>query len=243
MTTDQKDIAAACADCKVAKDKRACLVPEGGVGGKGCPTEHQQEALSAANAKYDDPDTLEFAKQASLQEAAGYANRHQRPYVVQPSKTRMQEVCEFAHRMGYRKLGLAFCMGLRKEAGMVSDILKAQGFEVVSAMCKAGAMPKERLGLGEEDKIFQGGFEAACNPVYQAELLNRAGCDFNLLLGLCVGHDSLFFMNATAPTTVLAVKDRVTGHNPMAAIYLSHSYYTRMKTPGMCVTDQEPEQD
>jgi uncharacterized metal-binding protein len=46
-----------------------------------------------------------------------------------------------------------------------------------------------------------------------------------------VGHDSLFFKFADAPTTVLAVKDRVTGHNPLAAIYLSGTYYQKLKNP------------
>jgi enoyl-CoA hydratase/carnithine racemase len=41
--------------------------------------------------------------------------------------------------------------------------------------------------------------------------------DFNVLLGLCVGHDSLFLKYAEAPCTVLAVKDRMLGHNPLAA--------------------------
>jgi len=53
------------------------------------------------------------------------------------------------------------------------------------------------------------------------------------LLGLCVGHDSLFFRYAEAPTTVLAVKDRGTGHNPMAAIYLADSYYIKIRSPGV----------
>ena len=68
-----------------------------------------------------------------------------------------------------------------------------------------------------------------CNPIFQAKLLNREKTQFNVLLGLCVGHDSLFFKYAEAPTTVLAVKDRVTGHNPLAAIYLSDSYYRKIK--------------
>jgi uncharacterized metal-binding protein len=65
-----------------------------------------------------------------------------------------------------------------------------------------------------------------CNPIFQAYVVNDAGTDFNVLLGLCVGHDSLFFKYTEAPTTVLAVKDRVTGHNPLAAVYLSESYYS-----------------
>jgi len=185
--------------------------------------------LAEANAKYDAPEIREFARQASLQEAACYANRHQRPYVLQPSKTRIQEIWEFAGRMGYSKLGLAFCLGLVAEAAKVEQIFKSKGLEVVSALCKAGATPKEWLGLGDEDKVRQGGFESVCNPVFQAELMNRAGTQLNVLLGLCVGHDSLFFAHAKAPTTVLAVKDRVTGHNPLAAVYLSDVYYARLK--------------
>ena len=50
-----------------------------------------------------------------------------------------------------------------------------------------------------------------------------------MLLGLCVGHDSLFLKAANAPCTVLAVKDRVTGHNPLAAIYNIDSYYRALK--------------
>ena len=54
---------------------------------------------------------------------------------------------------------------------------------------------------------------------------------FNVLLGLCVGHDSLFFRYAEAPCTVLAVKDRLLGHNPLAAVYEYESYYRYLKQP------------
>lgn len=230
MTQSNDNNPTACAACQVRTDKRACRAPEG-VGGKGCPTELQEALLAAANAEYDSPEVGEFARQASLQEAACYDNRDQRPYVMQPSKTRVQEVCEFADRMGYSRIGLAFCMGLVREALAVEEIFKQHGFEVLSVLCKAGATPKEDMGLSDEDKIFQGGFEPICNPVFQAKLLDAQGSQFNILLGLCVGHDSLFFKYAQAPTTVLAVKDRVTGHNPLAAIYLSDMYYKKLKTP------------
>lgn len=220
--------APACASCRVAPPKRACT-HQGGVGGKGCPTEHQAELLAAANAEYADPAVAEFARQASLQEAACYQNRHQRPYVLQPSKTRIQETIEFARRMGYQRLGLAFCAGLVREAAAVEDIFEKHGFEVLSVMCKAGGTPKEDLGLADEDKVYQGGFEAVCNPVFQAKLLDAQGSQLNVLLGLCVGHDSLFCKYSQAPVTVLAVKDRVTGHNPLAAVYTSESYYQKLK--------------
>ena len=66
-----------------------------------------------------------------------------------------------------------------------------------------------------------------CNPIAQAKILNHAQTDFNILLGLCVGHDSLFMKYSKAMVTVFAVKDRLLGHNPLAALYTSHSYYDR----------------
>jgi uncharacterized metal-binding protein len=143
----------------------------------------------------------------------------------------MLEICEFAEKMGYKRLGIAFCVGLANEAKTVGEILDAHGFEVVSACCKAGRTPKEGIGIKDEEKIRRGTDEAMCNPIFQAKILNDEKADFNILLGLCVGHDSLFFKYAEAPTTVLAVKDRVTGHNPLASIYLSNSYYRKLKMP------------
>ena len=219
-----------CAACNLPTFDRAC-VAEAGKTSQGCPTFSRRKVLEESNKEYERAAVSEFARQASIQEAACYANRHERPYVMQPTKTRMVEICEFAEKMGYKRLGLAFCLGLAKEAAVVEEILKKKNFEVVSVLCKAGRTPKEALGLGEEHKIYQGKLESMCNPVYQAKLLNHEKTDFNILLDLRVGHDSLFFKFAKAPTTVLAVKDRVTGHNPLAAIYLSGTYYQRLKTP------------
>lgn len=39
----------------------------------------------------------------------------------------------------------------------------------------------------------------------------------------------LRFRHSEAPVTVLVAKDRVTGHNPAAVLYTSHSYYSRLK--------------
>ena len=37
----------------------------------------------------------------------------------------------------------------------------------------------------------------------------------NFLVGLCVGHDSLFIKYSEAPRTTLVTKDRVLAHNPV----------------------------
>jgi uncharacterized metal-binding protein len=131
--------------------------------------------------------------------------------------------------MEYNRIGIAFCIGLAKEAGVVEEILQTRGFEVVSALCKAGRTSKNLLNIEDKDKISQGTDECMCNPIFQAKLLNQEKTDFNILIGLCVGHDSLFFKYAEAPVTVLASKDRVMGHNPLAAIYLYDSFYVKLK--------------
>ena len=221
-----------CATCHLDKSERVCVNPEGKAS-RACPTVSRPELLERANREITKPDVAEFARQASIQEAACYANREQKPYIMQPTKTRIQEICEFSRRMGYRRLGLAFCLGLAEEANAVADILKEQGFDLISAVCKAGRTPKSDLGLTSENTIALDDSEAMCNPIYQALLLNEGGAELNVLLGLCVGHDSLFFKYAEAPTTVLAVKDRVTGHNPLAPIYLRGSYYRKITKPDL----------
>ena len=227
MAKQKSTAAPSCATCGLDRSNRICMT-EKGKGAKGCPTLSRKDVLEEANKEYGDPQILEFARQASIQEAECYANRHQRPYVMQPSKTRIVEICEFAHRLGYKRLGIAFCAGLINEAGVVERILEKNGFEVVSVLCKAGRTPKEQIGLTDAQKIYQGNFESMCNPIYQAKVLNHEKTELNILIGLCVGHDSLFFKFAEAPTTVLAVKDRVTGHNPLAAVYLSGTYYQKI---------------
>ncbi|MCK5915865.1 MAG: DUF1847 domain-containing protein, partial [Deltaproteobacteria bacterium] len=150
---------------------------------------------------------------------------------IRPVKTRIEEIAEFAKKMNYRRLGLAFCVGLRREARIVADLYTASNFEIVSVICKAGCSDKNQIGLTDEEKIIRHQPEAMCNPIMQAMVLNQAETELNILLGLCVGHDSLFLKEAQAPCTVLAVKDRVLGHNPLAAVYTSKSYYRSLLTP------------
>jgi len=226
----KRDIGPDCAGCGHEVNAKICMDPEGD-SHRGCPTLTQKELLDQSNREYERPEILRLAQQASRQEADCYANRDQQPYIMQPTKPRILEICEFAKKMSYKKLGLAFCVGLAKEAGVVAEILSAHGFDVVSVMCKAGRSSKDIIQVPPEDRINRGSDESMCNPIFQANLLNEEQTDFNVLMGLCVGHDSLFFQYAEAPTTVLAVKDRVTGHNPLAAIYLVDSYYRKLRHP------------
>jgi uncharacterized metal-binding protein len=222
-------VKAECAKCGI-KDK-ICSSSEGR-GPAFCPTLHQKEVIGKANEEYAKPDILRFAYNASVQEAECYINRDVKPFVLHPTKPRVQEVCEFAQKMDYKRLGIAFCGGLHSEALSLNQILEAQGFEVVSVACKAGGTPKEQIGIKEEEKIRIGEFESMCSPIAQAMILNEEKTDFNILLGLCVGHDSLFLKYSKAYCTVLVAKDRVLSHNPCAALYTAETYYARMLKKG-----------
>ena len=225
---EQKErIIPCCADCTI--EQKICG-SEDGQGPVYCPTLNMDDIVTASLIEYEKPDIHDFAVNATLQEGEGYTNKQtDNPHVRYPIKPRMQETIEFAHKMGYQRLGLAFCGGLRHEAKIVSDILKEQGFTVTSVVCKTGRIPKEFLKINEDQKVRPGKFESMCNPITQAMVLNAADTEFNILFGLCVGHDSLIMRYSDAFCTTLVVKDRVTGHNPLAAIQLHRSYYMKLK--------------
>jgi uncharacterized metal-binding protein len=140
---------------------------------------------------------------------------------------RIEETVAFARRIGAKRIGIATCLGLIEETRVLVHILRLAGFETRTALCKVGSVDKTEIGIDETLKI-KCGFEAACNPVLQARLLNREHTDLNIIMGLCVGHDSLFTRHAEAPVTTLVVKDRVLGHNPVAGLYTVKSYSGRM---------------
>jgi uncharacterized metal-binding protein len=216
-----------CADCTIEK---AICRNEDGKGPAYCPTLGMKEAIEASLGEYQRPEIFNFAKNATLQEGECYVNKEKDSgHVRYAIKPRIQETIEFANKMGYSRIGLAFCLGLKHEAKIVSDILKAQGFEVASVVCSVGRTSKEFLDIQEAQKVCPGEFESMCSPVAQAKVLNSAKTDFNILMGLCVGHDSLMMRFSEALCTVLVAKDRVTGHNPLAAIQLYRSYYKKLK--------------
>jgi uncharacterized metal-binding protein len=214
-----------CAKCAIFE--KICR-SESGKGPKWCPTTTGEEVLKSVMDDYKDPEVKEFARLASVQEGSCYANREVKPFIPIPTKSRLEELIEFANRMGYKRLGMAFCGAFQNEASIISEILERNGFEVVGISCKVGRIPKEKIGVKDEEKVRIGEFEPMCNPIAQAKFLNKAKTDFNVMLGLCIGHDSLFLRHIKGLCTVFAVKDRVTGHNPMAAVYTSHSYYQRL---------------
>ncbi|MEA5084893.1 MAG: DUF1847 domain-containing protein [Lachnospiraceae bacterium] len=142
--------------------------------------------------------------------------------------TRVDEIMEFAKRMGMKKIGVATCVGLMEESRIFAKILKKKGFEVYGAACKVGSFNKTDIGVDEKYTCATG--NTLCNPILQAKLLNKEKTDLNVVVGLCVGHDSLFYKYSKAITTTLITKDRVLAHNPAGAIYQANAYYKRLLT-------------
>lgn len=177
-----------------------------------CPLRRQEDVREVL-AVYEEPENHKFYVKASEIEAKGYGEW-----------VRIREIIELCRSMGYHKVGLAFCRGLRKEARIAADILRSHGLEVVSVICKAGGIDKTEAGLEETMKLCPDEFEPMCNPILQAKLLNEQGTEFNIALGLCVGHDSLFYKYSAALVTTLVAKDRVLAHNPAGALYQADGY-------------------
>ena len=203
-----------CASCTL----RSCQ-KGGGDLPRNCPM-RDPEFFDRLLERYWSEENHDFFATSAAIESAGYCRW-----------PRLREVVEFSRRMGYTRLGLAFCAGLHREAEVVDRVLRRNGFQVASVICKTGSIPKDQVAVPPEYRVRPGTYEVMCNPIAQAELLNRAHTDFNIIMGLCVGHDSLFYKHAKAVTTTLVVKDRVLVHNPVMALYTAEGYYANLMRP------------
>jgi uncharacterized metal-binding protein len=200
---------------------RACRDGESETRGPGfCPSKTDAEAIDCARFLYEDPEVRRIAQAAAVVESEGYCKW-----------TRVEEVCQLAKKLGVRKVGIATCISFVDLAHTLTAILESHGFAVASAACKNGGVAKEEIGVQDDQKIRPGTYEPMCNPVSQALLLNDAGCELNVVLGLCVGHDSLFFRYSKGLATTLVAKDRVLAHNPVGALQLADTYFQRVWGP------------
>lgn len=156
----------------------------------------------------DDTETYAFMKATAKTTARGFSEQ----------LCRAEETMDFARRMGYRKVGIAFCAGVADEARIFAKILRIHGFEAVGYACKIGALSNAQMGLEESCCNFG---LVACNPRSQAQRLNAEKTDLNVVMGLCVGHDSYFYRLSDAPVTTLLTKDKAMVNNPGAALWAS----------------------
>lgn len=188
-----------CASCKT----HVCYTK-----GVNCTNVNTEEVLAAYNDK-----EKQIMEAAAYVEATFYSNI-----------TRLQETAEFAKAMRFKRLGMAFCIGLNEEARYIERFFEKQGFEFYSICCKNCSVSKKELGLKQVKPEKE--HEAMCNPKFQAKFLNDKKVELYISCGLCVGHDAIFNSNCNGPVTTLVVKDRLLAHNPLGAVY---SRYWRKK--------------
>jgi len=122
-------------------------------------------------------------------------------------KNRVEELISFAEKSGIKRIGIANCISLQKEANSLKSRLEEK-FEVYAIDCKVGKVTGADL---LDDETVKG---LSCNPAGQAAFLAENNTELNVSFGLCMGHDILFNMKSKAPATTLVVKDREHKHNP-----------------------------
>lgn len=132
---------------------------------------------------------------------------------------RVAELVYFCLGMKYKKIGVAFCIDLLQPAMILTEVLQ-RFFEVHPVCCKIGGNGYAAECSNAFDTHSEMHFkEIPCNPLVQAEVLNRLETDFNIIVGLCVGIDSIFTKASKAPVTTIFVKDKSLANNPIGAIY------------------------
>ncbi len=207
-----ENICRSCADCGVMN----CLNRKGKYP-EFCPTaELTEEEIDEVVALYTNSRINKKVSIASAEIEGEFYGKY----------TRVEEIIEFARRIGARKIGIATCVGLIEESRIFAKILRLNGFEVYGISCKVGSVNKTTIGVDEKYTCVTG--PVMCNPIMQAKLLAKAKVDLNVVVGLCVGHDSLFYKYAKGLTTTLITKDRMLAHNPAGALYQARAYYKKL---------------
>ena len=211
MADNKNDIVRSCVDCGVINcARRNSEYPEFCL-----TTPLEEEEIDELVKLYNNRTNNKIAVAAAEVEGAFYGKY-----------TRVEETVVFAKKTGVKKIGIATCVGLLEESRILARIVRMNGFEVYGAVCKVGSVNKTDIGIDEKYTKQTGC--AMCNPILQAKLLAKAKVDLNIVMGLCCGHDVLFYKYAKGPVTTLVVKDRVLGNNPVQALYQARAYYKRL---------------
>lgn len=137
-----------CASCTL----RSCQ-KGGGDLPRNCPM-RDPEFFDRLLERYWSEENHDFFVTSAAIESAGYCRW-----------PRLKEIVEFSRSMHYQKLGLAFCAALKKEAAVVERVLRNNGFQVVSVICKTGGLDKSRAGVPEECKLQPASLRPCATPL------------------------------------------------------------------------------
>ncbi len=140
--------------------------------------------------------------------------------------SRLREIIEFAHTMKYKKIGLAYCYGMERDAEAVGAIFREHGIRLTGVSCTVGGITQDSVN---QSSCTQ---KVSCNPIGQAEQFNAEGVDLVILMGICLGHDILLQRSLRSDFTTFVVKDRVFDNDPLRIL---RGY---PESDPMCVKDE-----
>jgi uncharacterized metal-binding protein len=176
-----------------------------------CSAKSCRESESCGNEKFERKaivsDYHKSGNQKILQAAASLVDNGKAR-----SLSRLQEIIVFIKTMDYKKVGMAYCYGMEKDAKLVKKMFKAAEIRLHTVSCTVGAVNQNAINVNScTEKV-------SCNPLGQAEQLNGEEVDFVIIMGICLGHDILLQRNLKADFTTFVVKDRVFLHAPIKAL-------------------------
>ena len=162
---EEKEMQHTCVDCGTQNCKfKVRTYPEF------CPTTNlKDEDLQWALERYEEGRNHDIMVASAEVEFEGYCQW-----------TRVQEIMEFARKIGAKKIGIANCIGLINEARIFAKILRANGFEAYAIICKVAGKAKSSIGIPEKCEEIGA---AMCNPILSAFV--------PLLPSLTIRHDLL----------------------------------------------------
>jgi uncharacterized metal-binding protein len=126
--------------------------------------------------------------------------------------SRLKETIAFIKRIGYKKVGLAYCYGMEKEANQLKEMFRREGIKLRTVSCTVGGINQDEINISSYTE------KVSCNPLGQARELNNEEVDFVIIMGICLGHDILLQRNLKSDFTTLVVKDRVFANAPLKAL-------------------------
>lgn len=100
---EEHEVLVNCAKCP----RPVCNTPGYQEGPDDCPFKVRPEVIKKATDRCLSPEFHKAAYMASKQEGSGYMRLPHAPNTPSPVKSRLEEVMEFAQRMGYKRLGVA----------------------------------------------------------------------------------------------------------------------------------------
>lgn len=189
-----------CAVCP----KKPCARGEGNFP-KNCPTVEENDIIEMAVEKYK--------KDETIHKIMNFANTLPRTKDGE-LRSRTEEIIEFIKQMDFKKIGIAFCYSMEKEAKKFAKMLEMFDLTIVPVCCKVGSIDIKDIDINKKSDKFV----ATCNPITQAEIMNKENTELNVVVGLCVGHDILFNKFSNALVTTLVAKDRKYDHCPIKGL-------------------------